>query len=191
MCLGGSNVISCPAILSTYSGDLHVLLRKWAQPWNIYHRGTMARLIEPCVPLWVSDWVSVCVWACVCVCAHIRLSAPQPPFFPLPIVKDYLDLLCGRLICPAGWLVDILFVWCTPKTNAHTCINTHSTQYLCCESSHTTLPVLPSTHVDYMSVAVGACVHLYHPWLDWSISVGLSIVEREKRIDDCFIFVSL
>lgn len=33
-----------------HSGDLHVILSKRPQPVNVYYRGTMARLIELCVP---------------------------------------------------------------------------------------------------------------------------------------------
>lgn len=55
--------------------------------------------------------------------------------------------------------------------------HSHSTLWLCCVSAQTTLPffILPRVWIASLSGWVHACIGT-HPWLDWSISAGLSVV---------------
>lgn len=129
----------------THFVDLLVILGKRAQPLNIYNRGTMAKLIEACVPF------------CVCVRTHMSEN-PQPPFFPLPIVKDYLDLLCRRAYVPS-WLtcINFLCMVCS-ETDAHA----HCTVWLCRAFT------LHGCLTQHLYVCTGKCTRTFEPADGWT-----------------------
>lgn len=187
-CLGGSNVISCPAILSTYIPVTCMLfLGKGHSHWMSIHGGTMARLIEPCVP-----FVSVSV----CVCVYMSEYPPSSPASHRKGLFGFIvqEGLCAQLAHLYKFsLYGVLWdTWTHTHTRAHTYTHTcfQWGMTLPCICSHY-IAILPSTRV--WIVCLFGWVHVYfrtHPSLDWSISVWLSVV-RKKRVDDCFSIMSL
>lgn len=142
----GSNVISCTAILSACV-LVTVILRKRAQPLNVYHRGTMARLIEACVPLWV--------------CVHLSQHPPNP-LFPAShrkglfgfIVQDGLRAQLGHLYKFSLYGV----LWCT-------CTRPPRCMTLLC--SRTTLPFNPAPACG-LHVYLGECLRIFVPNRSWT-----------------------
>ena len=119
-----------------HSGDLHVILRKRAQPLNVYHRGTMAGLIEPCVP-----FVSVCVRACV----RAYVWVPPNPPFPASHRKGLFGFIVQEGLCAQlAHLYKFSLYGVFLNTCTHACIHTHSSVWLLRICSHY-IAIFPST----------------------------------------------
>lgn len=154
----------------THFVDLLVILGKRAQPLNIYNRGTMAKLIEACVPF------------CVCVCAHAYVWEPPAPLFPASHRKGLFGFIVQEGLCTQlahlykFSLYGVLWNGCTRSLHCMTLPCVHTTWLF--------NPALVCLH-GQVHAYIRAC-----RWLDWAVSVGLSIVMK-KRIHHCFNVMSL
>lgn len=159
-----------------HSGDLHVILGKRAQSLNVYHRGTMARLIEPFVPF------------CQCMRACERICQSTPPPFAASHRKGLFGFIVQEGLCAQlahlykFSLYDVLENTCTRRH-----IHTHSSihfSWVCALSILRFLFVflfyLLQSCVISQSIAVSTCLpYRTHPMLDRSIAVVFDCGDRK------------